>query len=231
MRLIRTALTSILLSGLALGAALLLAPDEPDGMEEDAQGRVGARIQGMSRDISSALRRDLRLSAKQVRKQRARQAKAIKLDRQLQDSLGEAFAGSVYDKRTGKLVVMVSDANQLDKAKAAGADARLVKHSKAQLDAIKDELDAAAGHAIGSGATDRGDLEKRKARVAGLTSWHVDTETNTVRVTVKKGQARAAAATLAKYGDAVTIEESDLAPTTTSNAKGTRAIIGADSNP
>ena len=40
---------------------------------------------------------------------------------------------------------MVSDAAQLGEARAAGASARLVAHSKATLDGIKDTLDTAAG--------------------------------------------------------------------------------------
>jgi streptogrisin C len=216
MRFKRTVLTSVVLTGLALGAARLLGADEPGGMGE-AQGQGGAGSPGMSRDVSAALRRDLGLSAEQVRKQRALQAKAMKLDRELQDSLGDAFAGSLYDERTGKLIVMVSDAKMLDKVRAAGAEARLVKYTKAELDAIKDELDVAAGTANASGPRDRGAVGKRQALVAGMTSWYVDTEANTVRVTVKDGEADAVKDALAKYGDAVTIEESDLAPRTTSN--------------
>jgi streptogrisin C len=215
MRFKRTVLTSVVVGALALGAARLLEAHEPDGMGA-AQGRVGAGSPGVSRDVSAALQRDLGLSTEQARKQGALQAKAIKLDRELQESLGEAFAGSVYDERTGNVVVMVSDAKALDKVTAAGAEARLVKYTKAELDAIKDELDAAAGTAKGSGPTDRGTVGKRQALVAGMTSWYVDTETNTVRVTVKDGQAAAVDDALAKYGDAVTIEESDLAPSTTS---------------
>ena len=47
-----------------------------------------------------------------------------------------------------------------------------------------------------------------------MTSWHVDAASNSVHVTVKKGQAEAAEDALARYGDAVTIEETDLSPTT-----------------
>lgn len=214
MRFKRTALTAILVPGLALSVASLLGADEPDGMGA-GQGRVSAGRPAMSRDISAAVRRDLGVSTEQLREQGALQEKAIRLDEALQTALGQAYAGSSYDARTGKLVVMVSDAKALDKAKAAGAEARLVKHSKAELDAIKDELDVAAGKTKGSGTGHRQPNGTRQASVAGMTSWYVDTATNTVRVTVEEGQAKAVENALAKYGDAVTLEKSDLAPTTT----------------
>ena len=216
MRFTKTVCSSVLMSAMALSAAPALAADDPPGTGE-RQGRVGA----VSRDISAAVQRDLGLSAKQARKQGSLQAKAIKLDRQLQDSLGEAYAGSMYDKGDGKLVVMVSDGAQLDEARAAGAEARLVKHRKAKLDAIKSDLDVAAGHARSSDPAKRS--AKREAAgqgqpaVAGITSWYVDTKTNSVHVTVKEDRTEAAEAALAKYGDAVTVEPSDRSPTTTAN--------------
>ena len=151
--------------------------------------------------------------ADQAKRQGALQSKAIKLDEDLRASLGTAYAGSTYDAKTGQLVVMVSDAKKVDAPTAAGADARVVKHSKAQLDADMADLDAAAGKAKGSSPADRKAAGPRQALVAGMTSWYVDTAANVVRVTVKPGQGKAAAAKLAKYGDAVVIEESDLAPT------------------
>ena len=207
----RTACSSVLAIALAFGAAPALAAGD-DKAQRDVP--VRAEIIGLSREVSAALQRDLGMSAKQVRKQGALQAKAIKLDKRLQVKLGDALAGSVYQERTGKLVVMVSDAEQLDEVRAAGAVARLVEHSHAKLDAIKERLDGAAGLAAGSGSADRQASGKRRPLVAGMTSWHVDAASNSVHVTVKKGQAEAAENALARYGDAVTIEETDLSPTT-----------------
>ena len=109
---------------------------------------------------------------------------------------------------------MVSDAEQLDEARAAGAKARLVEHSLGELEAIKERLDGAV-QAERSGPADRRAAGNRRPVVAGMTSWSVDPESNSVHVTVEEGQAEAAEDALAKYGDAVTIEESDISPTTT----------------
>jgi streptogrisin C len=200
----RSISTAVVVSGLALGAGPAQAADSPDRVEANDAG------------VMAAMQRDLGLSADQVRKQGAQQAKAIKLDQQLRASLGAAFAGSVYDAKSGKLVVSVSDAGRLGEVRAAGADARLVRYSRAQLEAKRSELDVASGRANGAGSRDRRvTAGPRQASVAGLTSWYVDTATNTVRVTVARGQAKAAKSALAKYGDAVTIEATDDAPTPT----------------
>jgi streptogrisin C len=200
-------LPSILVSALALGVTPALGAADDPGRDDPV----------LSEEIRSALQRDLGLSADEVKKQEALQAGAIKLDQKLQDSLGRAFAGSSYDEKTGKLVVMVSDAKQLAAAEAAGAEARLVEQSMVELDGIKKRLDTAAGVVDSSGPTDRKAGGKRGALVAGMTSWYIDEATNSVHVTVKKGQKKAAARALAKYGEAVTIEETDYTPTATAN--------------
>ena len=212
MRFARTVSSSFLTLALTLSAAPALAADD-DTPQREAPLR--ADNLALSRDISAAVQRDLGLTAKQVRKQGGLQAKAIKLDKKLQVVMGDALAGSVYKQRTGKLVVMVSDAEQLDEARAAGAKARLVKHSLAELETIKERLDGAVRPTEGSDPADRRAVGKRRPVVAGMTSWHVDPKSNSVHVTVEEGQAEAAEDALAKYGDAVTIEESRFSPTTT----------------
>lgn len=197
-RRVRTAvLTTALVSGLALSVPALAA---------DRESATDAEIQ-------AALQRDLGLTAQQVKEQSALQAQAIKRDRELQASLGSAYAGSRFDARTGKLITMVSDATQLDKVRSFGAEAKLVKHSKARLEGIRATFDAAIGKATGRASAARASAPV----VDGMLSWYVDTATNTVRVTVKKGRAKVVATALARYGDAVTIAQTDAVPTATAN--------------
>jgi len=203
-------LASVVMSALALGATPALAAAAEGGGLIPDRGADSFQAQG---EVQAAIQRDLGLSPEQAKKQQALQAKAIELDEALQSSLGEAYAGSSYDAATGRLVVMVSDAKKADQAKASGAEVRQVKHSKTRLDAIKDELDVSAGKAKGSSAMGRQPHGPRQSGAAGMTSWYVDTARNVVAVTVQKGQAKAAARKLARFGDAVTIAESDLAPT------------------
>jgi streptogrisin C len=209
MRFRKTLLTFVLA---ALTVVLASAAAASGGSDGD-RGRVAAADD----EILAALQRDLGLSPEQAREQGAKQARAIELDQALQVSLGDAYAGSYYDAERGTLVVNVSDDEKLEEAKASGAEARLVKYSNAELDAIKEELDVAGGKKEGSSAADRQVDGTRKASVDGMTGWYVDPKTNTVHVTVARGEAKAAAEVLAKYGDAVSIEESGDVPTPAAN--------------
>src|SRR4051812_30900142 len=123
MRFRGTLMSSIVLSALAFGAVPALAQERADG----------------SGDVAKALERDLGLSPDEVKAQGPLQEQAIKTDDELQSSLGDGYAGSFYDARAGRLVVMVSDESLLEKVKAAGAEPRLVKHPLRELDAIKSD--------------------------------------------------------------------------------------------
>ena len=128
--------------------------------------------------------------------------------------MGDALAGSVYKERTGKLVVMVSDAEQLDDARAAGARARLVKHSLAELErSSRVSTGPSADRGLGSGGSPgRRYAPVRRRRHDKLARRPKEQ----LRARHRRGRpAEAAEDVLAKYGDAVTIEESRVSPTTT----------------
>jgi streptogrisin C len=197
MRFKGTLMSSILISALALGAAPALAAED----HQDGSG-----------EVSAALQRDLGLSPEQAKEQGALQERAMKLDQELQDSLGDGYAGAQYDVRSGRLIVMVSDESLLEKAKAAGAEPRLVKHGLRELDAIQADLEAAAG-----GPTVPGGREASKPQSTPFTSWYIDPINNSVHVTVTKRQAATAKEALAKYGDAVAMELSEAAPEPAAN--------------
>jgi streptogrisin C len=197
MRFNGTLMSSILISALALGAAPALAADDhQDG----------------SADVAAAMQRDLGLTAEQAKEQGPLQEQAVKLDQQLQEGLGDGYAGSQYDLRSGRLTVFVSDKGLLEKAEEAGADSRLVAHSLRELNEIQANLDAEAG-----GPTSPVEREATKPTATAFTSWFVDPASNSVHVTVSKRQAGAAKELLAKYGDAVTIEQSENLPEPTAN--------------
>ncbi|MFF4602196.1 S1 family peptidase [Streptomyces sp. NPDC001339] len=75
-------------------------------------------------------------------------------------------AGAFYDARAGKLVVNVVDEAAARTVRAKGAEARIVQHTQAQLDAARHTL-------------------KAKATVPG-TSWSMDPRTNKVVVTADR---------------------------------------------
>lgn len=187
---------------LALAGVVTAASASPGPRPED--GRVPA-------EVEAALARDLGLTLAQTKQLAARQEAAVKLDASMRGRLGQAFAGSWFDSGSGSLVVATTDARRAAEMTAAGVRVRVVKHSKAKLEAIKAELDALAGKVDGGRATTSG---TPNAAVAGLTGWHIDPMTNTVVVTTLKGKP-AAQGWLTKFGDAVRVEYSDSAPSRT----------------
>jgi streptogrisin C len=185
MRFSRTLMSSIVITALAVGAAPALAQDD----RKDGAG-----------DVAAAMERDLGLSSEQVRELGPLQERALKLDAELQRSLGGAFAGSQFDIKSGRLLVMVSDEGALEKAKGSGAELKLVKHSLRELEAIQTEL--------GGPDTSRG-REAVKPQQTPFSSTAVDPASNSVQVTATKENAEAAKKALAQYGDAVSLEISD----------------------
>jgi streptogrisin D len=90
------------------------------------------------------------------------QASALKLASQMLTSLGGHSAGQYYDAQSGKLVVNVTNAADASTVRAAGAVARTVKYSTAQLDSAMATLD-------------------KQARIPG-TAWEIDPRSDKVVV-------------------------------------------------
>src|SRR5262245_38465971 len=121
----RTLLTStVVLTTLALGATPALA--------QEKRTEAG--------DMTAAISRDLGLSADQVKRLGPQQERAIALDEQLQKQLGDGFAGSHFDLKSGQLIVNVLDRKLLEPVKGAGATPKLVAHSLKELGEIKANL-------------------------------------------------------------------------------------------
>jgi streptogrisin C len=115
----------------------------------------------------AAMQRDLGLTADQALARMGQESRATAAEATLRDQLAGSFAGSWYDSTAGTLVVAVTDASKVGQINAAGASARVVKNSAAQLDAAKSALDARVSSA--------------PASVAG---WYVDLASNSVVASV-----------------------------------------------
>ncbi|TDQ00992.1 S1 family peptidase [Labedaea rhizosphaerae] len=164
---IRRRMACALLGSMAVAAAMTLPAAADATPSADAAPKVSA-------SEMAAMQRDLHLTATQVNTRLAQEATAAQQEKTARDALGAAYAGSWFDAASGHLVVASTD-----KAKAAGlADVKTVtvRHSAAELNAVKSRIDALAG----------------KAAPAGVTGWHVDSRTNSVVVTVNT-KARTAA--------------------------------------
>jgi len=156
--------------------------------------------------LVSTIQDDLGVSEARAKQIVAAQADAVELDKKLQKELGKAFAGSIFDSKTGKLTVLVSNSSKLQAVRDAGADAQLVERSRAQLNQVMSQLDQASGRAADDRTSDRKAARQGKSSGA-LRSWHVDAESNTIVVTAEKGQVAKAKKAVAKYGDTVTVVE------------------------
>lgn len=113
-------------------------------------------------------------------------ALATKLDARL----GARSAGSYLDRTTGKLVIDVTDDSAAQSVRAAGAVARTVTRSAAQLKMVTDTLD-------------------RSTKIPG-TAWGVDPITNQVKISVDGSVSSAELAKVnsvaGKFGAAATVQ-------------------------
>jgi streptogrisin C len=194
MRFKGTLTSSIVTCALVVSAAPALAQDEPKRTE--------------AADMTAAIARDLGLAPDHVKLLGEQQERAIALDERLQKELGDGFAGSHFDLKSGNLVVNVVDRSLLEKVKGAGAEPRLVAHSLKELGDIKRTL--GGGPEIGSERA----IVKSKSAFAAI---GLDPVTNTVKLTATKEQLGAAREAAAKYGDAVSVETIDSLPEPASN--------------
>ncbi|HEV7653592.1 MAG TPA: S1 family peptidase, partial [Mycobacteriales bacterium] len=169
---------------LAAAGALAL----PSGSASAAPAPGGSAVlSAESAVLVAATGVDTTTASARVAAQRSQSALADKLTTQVGAVKG---AGSYLDARTGALVVTVTDAAAAKTVTAAGARAKVVSHSSAQLDGITAALNKAP-------------------RTPG-SAWGVDPKANQVVVTISAAAPAARAATLektaARYGSAVRIQ-------------------------
>ncbi|MEW1644060.1 S1 family peptidase [Streptomyces sp. NPDC091219] len=136
----------------------------------------------LSPGLTTALQRDLGLTATEARTRLAREAAATQLAPQAERAAGRAFGGSWYDAAHGTLVVGLTDTGgaAADSVRSTGATVVRVAHSAHTLDAAKSALDAVA---------------KADGAPAAVQSWHVDPRTSKVVAEVRKGAEHSAAVT------------------------------------
>jgi streptogrisin C len=118
-------------------------------------------------ETAVALQRDLKMSAGQVQDRLRQESAATSGMRSILDATGQAYAGSWFDSATGKMTVAITDVTKTGEVETAGAAAKVVAHSMAELKGGKAKLDTLAGGAP-----------------ASVTGWYVDPRSNSVVVDV-----------------------------------------------
>lgn len=157
----RIALSAALVLGTWGGAALApAAADTPADPPATAPASAG---------LLTAMQRDLGLTEAQARHRLAREKAAFDVEAKAERAAGAAYAGSWFDAATGRLTVAVTDRHKTAAVRAAGADARLVRHSAARLDAAKKRIDALTAP-------------------TGVGHWYVDPRDNAVVIGVVRGE-------------------------------------------
>jgi len=160
-----------------------------------AEGALAAADPGgASADIVSALQRDLKLSADQVRVRLSNEAKASRTELRLRKELGSAFGGAYLSADATVFTVAVTTDAAAAAVRREGATPRIVSRSERGLEAVKNRLDGTSA----------------PRAVAG---WYVDAYTNAVVVvanTAAAGQAFVASSGV--QASAVRVQVSDESP-------------------
>lgn len=133
--------------------------------------------------LLKAMERDLGLDRAQAERRLANEAEAGATAGRLRAALGSGFAGAwVRGPESGTLTVATTDADDVPAIEAQGAKATVVRHSLADLDAVKTRLDRAA----------------RRNDTTDAPVWYVDVRTN--KVTVQATRPSAARTLLSAAG-------------------------------
>jgi streptogrisin C len=124
-------------------------------------------------EMLAALQRDLHLTADQAITRLAKEGAASRVEQQLQVDLGAGFGGAWLAEDDQRLIVAITDPGLAERVRARGAQPRLVTRSAAQLDTLMTRLDAVPAPSV-------------------VSSWYVDTPTNTVVIQALPGAVAAA---------------------------------------
>lgn len=127
--------------------------------------------------VREAMQRDLGLSSAQLAQYMKIERLATLQEKQLAKAQGRSFAGSWIERQAnGNFRLVVATTSLRPQAAAAGIEMRNARHSLAELDASKAQLDAE---------------QARGKAPAGVYGWYVDVPGNSVVVSVGKGQQQA----------------------------------------
>ncbi len=151
-----------------LAAALALSSVMMVPFAADAAPPQGPSTSTASKELLSAMRRDLGLDAQQATRYLDAERSAMARTPEAKKRLGAAYAGSWLEHgKDGRfrLVVAATNADAAAQARALGAETRIVKRSLAQLDAAKSQFDS---------------IGKQRKADPGIHVWYVDVKTNQV---------------------------------------------------
>ncbi|GAA3464602.1 S1 family peptidase [Saccharothrix longispora] len=127
----------------------------------------------LSPGLVSSMRAAFGLTEQQALVRIAREAEATRVAPSARTAAAGAFGGSWFDQDRGVLVVGVTDGKAAERVRATGAEPRLVSRTAAELDRVKDRVDA---------------LSKAGGVPSAVTSWHPDPRSGAVVVNLRAGE-------------------------------------------
>jgi streptogrisin D len=172
--------------GAAAGLAAAFVATPAQAGPDRTPSRAPAPVEATTDTAAAQLAKSAGITQAEAAGRLATQAKGLAVAGTLTQKLG-ARTGGAYFERDGSLVVTVTDPAAAATVTAAGAKAKVVERSTAELAAVKSDLDKAGGPAH--------------------STWGVDTATNKVVLTVPASTPATAKvlSAAARHGDAVTV--------------------------
>jgi streptogrisin C len=179
----RVIMSAMLVAAAGAAVALTVPAMADTNLPPGDAGGLDAASTGIDPDVVAAMQRDFSLNTTQVKTRITKERWAGRTESTLRSQTGSKFAGAWLKPDGSQLVVNVTDATAAAKVKAAGAEAKIVSTSEADLDRIKQGLDQ---HAKQAGQ-----------QIAG---WYVDVTTASVVVVAKPGGQGAASSLISASG-------------------------------
>lgn len=128
-----------------------------------------------SSQMLAAMQRDLGLTSKEAQTRVVQEADAQHKVQTVRRASGASWAGAWFDAEKGRLAVAVTSPTAARQAKALGAVPAVVSRSQAELRGVVDQLQRGAAG----------------TPPAAVTGWGMDPRTNSVVITVTRGQREA----------------------------------------
>lgn len=203
--------TPLTVAALALAASAIFAPHHAAAARGNSDGDASAAMR-------VALQRDLGLTTIEVPRYLDTERLAMRKQAEAQRMLGASYAGSWLERdATGTLqfVVATTQKTQATKARALGANTRVVQRSLAKLETVMSQLNR--GQAAPGKRSARGGMDP------AIHSWRIDLRSNTVVVVTDIGAQDKAVDFIAASGadvDAIRFETSKARPQPTYDIRG-----------
>ncbi|MGW1490288.1 S1 family peptidase [Streptomyces sp. NPDC002402] len=142
------------------------------GASTPSKTRPAASPPAGSPQMLAAMQRDLGLTTREALARLIQEADALRKVQTVRQASGASWAGAWFDAKKGQLAVAVTSPAAARRAEATGAVPTMVSRSQAELRSIVDQLESGAAG----------------APTAAVTGWGVDPRTNSVVITVERGQ-------------------------------------------